>query len=80
MRTRRTRATGPSLRGSYLTVADAARRLAMSGEALHARIRRAATTENGVTLARLGGGVTAYLFGKKTWRVCFTLENDDAAT
>lgn len=54
-----------------LTIESAAKLLELSEPALRARCRRAARREGQQLVARLGAGVVAYKFGKRTWRICF---------
>jgi hypothetical protein len=57
-----------------LTIESAAQRLEIAPEALRARCRRAARRHGRDVIAQLGGGVTAYKFGR-TWRVRFVGDN-----
>jgi hypothetical protein len=72
-RTHRPRALGRR----YFTTEAAAEKLDTSPQALRARCRRHARSENGEVVARLGMGVVGRKFGP-TWRVYFTDAEDSA--
>jgi hypothetical protein len=55
---------------AFATIQVAARRLSVDAAALRARCRRAARREGDAIVARLGGGIVAFKFGR-TWRVHF---------
>jgi hypothetical protein len=55
---------------AFATIQVAAERLSVDVAALRARCRRAARREGDAIVARLGGGIVAFKFGR-TWRVQF---------
>jgi len=63
-------AGAPSDPADYVTIDEAAPRLALTPLALRARCRRAARRDGRIVAAHLGGGVVAYKFGR-SWRVRF---------
>jgi hypothetical protein len=63
--------TTTSSEQKYFTIAQAARRIGSSPDALRRRCERAATKLlNGNIVAELGGGIRAFKFGR-TWLVTF---------
>jgi hypothetical protein len=54
------------------TIESAAAKLGLDAEALRARCRRAARREGDTVVAKLGGGIVAFKFGK-SWRIRFPL-------
>ena len=55
----------------YITVAEAAKRMSLTANALGLRIRRRARREGRVVSAHLGGGIIAVQLGRRSWRVTF---------
>jgi hypothetical protein len=69
---RRRARTSPGSRVAQVfdTIESAAAKLGLDENALRARCRRAAERVHDATVARLGGGIVAFKFGK-SWRVRF---------
>ena len=63
-----------SPRQRYETVASAAPKLGLEPNALRARIRRSQRDEGGEIVADLGGGIRAFKFGSRSWRLRFPAE------